>query len=91
MYALRNEEVTARDQQQQSYEKSARLVVEKQAHRHEIGVAHECAPLHECKAGIDNAEEHPELHLGKEQRAVLVEGENLLQVSYEYVSVQVQR
>lgn len=81
--ALCDEEVAASYQQKKSDEQPACFVIEKQAHSHQVSISQMRTFLHQSKAGKDDAEEHPEMHLGEEQRTVLVEREYIPQVSYE--------
>ena len=90
--------VGAGDENEQSHKKSARLIIEKEADKEEIGILqrtkrHDRAtyvllPLggerhKQGEATEHKGEEYPELQLGEKQRAMRVEGKDTLDIGYQ--------
>ena len=86
-YAEQPSQQGAEDQKE--HEQTGCLVVEKEAHGKEIGVAHhETAALAVCddgEAGVDDEQKHPKVDLGEEQRVGTVETDKLHNVFQQVV------
>ncbi len=77
---LRNEEVTAGHEDQDTHEEAAGLVIKQQADEKEVAVAQQLPITRQGEEGKDNGKEGPKVELGEQQGTVWVKRENTCQI-----------